>query len=362
MSVMTELQVGLDTRSYPIWIGAGILERLAELLDDRDFPRRLAVVSNPVVAGLYAERLAAGLTAAGYRVERIIVPEGEEHKNLDTYRQIMTSLIEAGFDRQSGLIALGGGVIGDLTGFVAATYLRGVPFIQVPTSLLAQVDSSVGGKTGVNHPLGKNLIGAFYQPRAVLIDVETLTTLPAREFRAGMAEVVKYGVIRDRDFFDWLADARQRILQFDRDALVHLVEKSCQTKADIVESDEKEKGLRAILNYGHTFGHAVETLAGYGEVRHGEAVAMGMKVAAEIARRKGYCRTDEVRSLCELLRMFKLPLAPPEMALDELVAAMLRDKKVQGGRLRLVLNVGIGDCRIDEIDDPHSLFAAVLSH
>ncbi|WP_148894588.1 3-dehydroquinate synthase [Geothermobacter ehrlichii] len=359
---MTELQVGLDTRSYPIWIGAGILERLAELLDGRDFPRRLALVSNPVVADLYAERLGAGLEAAGYRVERIIVPEGEEHKNLDTYRRIMTSLIESGFDRRSGLIALGGGVIGDLTGFVAATYLRGIPFLQVPTSLLAQVDSSVGGKTGVNHPLGKNLIGAFYQPRGVLIDVDTLKTLPEREFHAGMAEVVKYGVIRDRAFFDWLDDSWQRILRHDREALVHLVEKSCQTKANIVESDEKEKGLRAILNYGHTFGHAVETLAGYGEVRHGEAVAMGMKVAAEIAHRKGCCSADEVRAVCDLLQKFRLPVAPPEFALDELMAAMLRDKKVQDGRLRLVLNVGIGDCRIDEIDDPRSLFAAVLSH
>lgn len=358
---MVELNVGLEERSYPILIGEGLLAEAGQRLARLGFSRRVAVVSNPTVAGFYADALMAGLRSAGFEPLLLTVPDGEEYKSLDSYQTLMTALIEAGLDRSSGLIALGGGVVGDLTGFVAATYLRGIPFVQIPTSLLAQVDSSVGGKTGVNHPLGKNLIGAFYQPKAVLIDVATLKTLPEREFRAGLAEVVKYGVIRDRKFFNWLGKQREKILAQDAEALVRLVEISCQTKADIVENDEKEKGLRAILNFGHTYGHVVEALSGYGTVRHGEAVAIGMVVAAGIARNLGYCSESDVEALRNLLLHFGLPVESPEFDLDAVMATMLRDKKVQQGRLRLILNRGIGDCLIEPVDRPRDLLDAVLN-
>ncbi|RME35992.1 MAG: 3-dehydroquinate synthase [Deltaproteobacteria bacterium] len=358
---MVELKVGLGERSYPIVIGAGLVADAGRRLEQLGFARRLAVISNPTVADLYADTLLQGLQRAGFDPVLLTVPDGEEYKTLDSYQVLMTRLIEAGFDRSSGLIALGGGVVGDLTGFVAATYLRGIPFVQVPTSLLAQVDSSVGGKTGVNHPLGKNLIGAFYQPRAVLIDVTTLKTLPEREFHAGLAEVVKYGVIRDRDFFIWLDQQREKILALHPETLVRLVEISCQTKADIVENDEKEKGLRAILNFGHTYGHVVETLSGYGKVRHGEAVAIGMVVAARISRTLGHCRGADVTALQSLLQRFSLPVQTPAFDPDEVMAAMYRDKKVQDGRLRFVLNRGIGDCLIEPVDHPRELLAAALT-
>ena len=355
-----ELWVGLGSRSYPIWIGSGILGQLAAALARVEFPRRIAVVSNPMVAGLYAEPLLSRLRSAGYQVELIQLPDGEQFKTLETLNQLFEALIRGNYDRHSGLIALGGGVIGDMVGFAAATYLRGVPFVQVPTTLLAQVDSSVGGKTAVNHPLGKNLIGAFYQPRHVHIDVDTLATLPARELSAGLAEVVKYGVICDREFFGWLQQQGPALLSLDPTALVLAVKKSCQTKANVVESDEKESSLRAILNYGHTFGHAVETLSGYGNCRHGEAVAIGMVVAAELSRRLGRCQTADVAAIKSLLVSFKLPVYPPSFSLDAYLEAMGRDKKVKDGRLRFILNLGIGDCEIADITDPEPLFAAIL--
>lgn len=358
--MMERLTVGLGERSYPIWIGSGILDRLGEALKEVRFPRRVGVVTNPTVSALYGERVRQGLEREGYRVSFVTVPDGEEYKNLSTLETVYDALIENGFDRSSGLIALGGGVIGDLTGFAAATFLRGIPFVQVPTTLLSQVDSSVGGKTGVNHRLGKNLIGAFYQPRHVHIDIDTLRTLPGREFAAGMAEVIKYGVIRDRVFFDWLSGAREALGRQDAAALVAAVKRSCQIKADVVESDEKESSLRAILNYGHTFGHAVEALAGYGTVRHGEAVAIGMVAAALASCESAFSLREDVLAVRELLASFHLPTTPPDFPIDDYLRAMGRDKKVKEGVLRMILNRGIGDCVISDIRDPEALFEAVF--
>ena len=354
------LNVGLGDRSYPIFIGSEVLAGLGGELARCGFPRRIAVVSNPTVAEIYASPVLASLRQAGFLPDLISIGDGEEFKTLETLESIYRQLIELGFDRGSGMLALGGGVVGDITGFAAATYLRGVPFVQVPTTLLAQVDSSVGGKTAVNHPLGKNLIGAFYQPALVYIDVATLGTLPRREFAAGLAEVVKYGVIRDRAFLQWLSDQRQAIMQQASEPLVALVKRSCQIKADVVEIDEKEGSLRAILNFGHTYGHAVETLAGYGKVRHGEAVAIGMLVAASCAAELGMCRDEEIVALQELLQAFQLPVALPALPLADVLQVMARDKKVKNGVLRLVLNQGLGDCAVRDIDRPEPLIEAAL--
>jgi 3-dehydroquinate synthase len=358
--MLERLTVGLGERSYPIWVGDGILERLGEALHAVDFPRQVAVITNPTVHGLHGERVLNALARDGYAASVVMIPDGEEYKSLRTLEQIYDALIGGGFDRYCGLIALGGGVVGDITGFAAATFLRGVPYVQVPTTLLSQVDSSVGGKTAINHPLGKNLIGAFYQPRHVHIDVSTLETLPKREFSAGMAEVIKYGIIRDADFFAWLAAHADRLRQRERAALVQAVKRSCQIKADIVELDEKESSLRAILNYGHTFGHAVETLAGYGEIRHGEAIAIGMSVAARIANELGLCTLGQVAAIDALLKAFALSVTPPPFSLADYLQAMGRDKKVKAGVLRFVLNRGIGDCQVSEIRDPERFFAKVL--
>ncbi len=356
-----KITVGLGDRTYPIWVGDGILDQLGEALDQVVFPRKVAVVSNPTVADLFGRKLMQALAGSGYAVSMITIPDGEEHKNVASLMSIYDALIKGGYDRSCGLVALGGGVVGDIVGFAAATYLRGVPFVQVPTTLLAQVDSSVGGKTAINHPLGKNLIGAFYQPRHVHIDVSTLDRLPGREFAAGIAEVVKYGIIRDEPFFNWMISHRQQLNDRDHSAMTRAVMKSCQIKADVVEIDEKESSLRAILNYGHTFGHAVETLAGYGQFRHGEAVAIGMVVAAGISCELGLCTKDQFSKIKSLLISFQLPVDPPPFPLDDYLAAMGRDKKVKEGALHLVLNRGIGDCEVRAIDDPKRLFAAVLA-
>jgi 3-dehydroquinate synthase len=359
--VREELTVGLGERSYPILIGSGTLARLGGALTSVRFPKRVAVVTNGTVEPLYGGIVRQSLTENGFRVEQVVLPDGEEHKNLRTLETIYDFLIERSFDRTSGLLALGGGVIGDMTGYAAATFLRGVPFAQVPTTLLAQVDSSVGGKTGINHRLGKNLIGAFYQPRLVHIDVATLGTLPAREFAAGLAEVVKYGVIRDRRFFDWLGDQAGALRRLDESALVRAVKRSCEIKRDIVELDETETSVRAVLNFGHTFGHAVETLTGYGRYLHGEAVAIGMVVAAEAAHELGLCTREDAAAIRRLIASFDLPVLPPPLPFDDCLRAMGRDKKVREGVLRLVLNVGIGDCTMREIRDPEQLFSAVLN-
>lgn len=359
-SMLERLVVGLDDRAYPIWIGHGILDRLGEALQAVTFPKKVAIVTNSAIADHYGDLVQQALVETGFAVTTIILPDGEEHKNFITLQKIFDQLIEQGFDRSSGLLALGGGVIGDMVGFAAAIFLRGIAFAQVPTTLLSQVDSSVGGKTAVNHPLGKNLIGAFYQPRHVHIDVATLATLPSREFAAGMAEVVKYGIICDKDFFNVLSEQREALCQQDPEALIRVVKKSCQIKANVVEIDEKESSFRAILNFGHTFGHAVEALAGYGAYRHGEAVAIGMVVAAEISSRLDLCSPQDVTAIKELLISFGLPVDPPAYSVADYIQAMQRDKKVSEGVLRLVLNRGIGDCLIQEVPGLDALLTDTL--
>lgn len=357
---MKTLIVGLAERSYPIHVGSGLLAAAGRHIRSVGMPKKLAIVSNPKVSALYADQVLASLRGEGFTVDLLEIPDGESFKSLETYGDVMRRLIEGRYDRKSGLVALGGGVIGDLTGFVAATYLRGIPFVQIPTTLLAQVDSSVGGKTAVNHPLGKNLIGAFYQPRLVLADVDTLQTLPPRELRAGLAEVIKYGVIRDARFFVWLENHMSELQSLSLQTLVHAVERSCQIKADIVETDEKESSIRAILNFGHTFGHAVETVAGYGTFLHGEAVSIGMVVAAMMADSAGYCSSEDVRRLSRLLQAGGLPVEPPNYPLEEFLAAMGRDKKIMSGELRMIFNVGIGDCRIEPVCDLDTSLARAL--
>lgn len=358
---MKTLHVGLGERSYPIHIGEGVLGEIGEELLAISFPKKVAVITNPLVGQLYADIVLGALSSAGFSAIRIDIPDGEEFKTLATVSTVYDALMAAGFDRGCGLLALGGGVVGDLAGFVAATFLRGIPFVQIPTTLLAQVDSSVGGKTGVNHPLGKNLIGSFYQPRMVLIDVNTLSTLSTRDYQAGFAEVVKYGVIRDQSFFFELVAHAGKLCDHDPAALIAAIMRSCQIKADIVERDEREDGLRAILNYGHTFGHAIENLAGYGEYRHGEAVAIGMVVAAQISANLGLCTFSEVEVLRQLLHDFKLPVIAPEYSAEKLLEAISRDKKVHTGLLRMILNRGIGDYEIRTVADPGALFSGLTS-
>lgn len=351
------IKVGLGDRSYDIVIGSGILSNLSAELSKIKFPRKIAIVTNVDLAPLYGLKLEEELLSQGLDVSLIEIPEGEDHKNLKTLEFVYDELIRLRFDRSCGLIALGGGVVGDTVGFAAATFLRGIPFVQVPTTILSQVDSSVGGKTAVNHPLGKNLIGAFYQPKLVLIDIDTLNTLEQREIAAGLAEVVKYGVIRDATFFSWLKNNTEKLLKLDQTSLIHAIKISCQIKADIVEIDEKEGSVRAHLNYGHTFGHAIESLAGYGQWRHGEAIAAGMVIAAQISCKRGLCSQSDVNRIRELLVDFDLPIDFPEFGLDEYVGAMQRDKKVSQGELKMVLNNGIGVAQLEIIEDITTEFA-----
>ncbi|PLY02912.1 MAG: 3-dehydroquinate synthase [Desulfuromonas sp.] len=354
---MKILEVGLDDRSYSISIGQDNLQHLGPEIRKLGLPNRLVVVTNSTIAELYLDQTVAILNNAGFDVESFQIPDGEQYKTLSTLETIFEFLIRHRFDRQSGLVALGGGVVGDIVGFAAACYLRGVPFVQVPTSLLSQVDSSVGGKTAVNHALGKNLIGAFYQPRYVCIDVDILTSLSEREYTAGLAEVVKYGIIRDRDFFDWLCEHSTDLKRRSPEALIHAITRSCQIKADIVELDERESSVRAFLNYGHTLGHAVENLRGYGEVKHGEAVAIGMVAAARLSMRLGLCTEQEVEAISELLLKVGLPVELPVFSLHDYLEVVGRDKKVKGGTLRMILNRGIGNCEIRDVEDPQQLLS-----
>lgn len=353
--------MALGSRSYSIHVGSGLLSGIGERLQQIHFPHQVAVVSNQLVADLYAELVILSLKQAGYDPRLILVPDGEDYKNLATLELIYDQLIDQRFDRGCGLLALGGGVIGDMAGFAAATFLRGIPFVQVPTTLLSQVDSSVGGKTAVNHHKGKNLIGSFYQPQLVVIDVATLQTLDPREVSAGLAEVIKYGVIRDADFFVWLEKHQKLLRQQDPEALIYAIKKSCQIKADIVEIDERESSIRAHLNFGHTFGHAIENLAGYGQWKHGEAVAVGMVVAAKISLAKGLCCEDDVSRLIRLLRAVDLPIEPPAFTLAAYVDAMQRDKKVKHGALTMVLNQGIGSVILEPVIDLAGLFSTILN-
>ncbi|MCC5858424.1 MAG: 3-dehydroquinate synthase [Ectothiorhodospiraceae bacterium] len=351
---MQSLEVALGERSYAIHIGPGLLER-GDLIRPRLRADSALIVTNETIAPLYLARLQGGL-GHGVRQDVVVLPDGEQHKQLTTCMRVYDRLLEQRHDRRTTLIALGGGVIGDLTGFVAATYQRGVDFIQIPTTLLAQVDSSVGGKTGVNHPLGKNMIGAFHQPRLVLADTDTLNTLPDRELTAGMAEVIKYGLIRNAGFFTWLEQNMDALLQRRAGPLAQAIRISCQTKADVVAEDETEQGVRAVLNLGHTFGHAIETATGYSEWLHGEAVGTGMLMAAWMSRDLGWLDAGEYARVEALIRRAGLPLQPPgTMTAARFLELMAVDKKAEAGRLRLVLQQGIGRAVVTGEFDPAAL-------
>ncbi|MDE2118269.1 MAG: 3-dehydroquinate synthase [Betaproteobacteria bacterium] len=328
-------------RSYPIHIGSGLLSR-AELLLPHLPHRKAAVVTNTTVAPLYLEPLLAMLHGHGVEAIPVILPDGEGYKNAETLGLIYDALLIHRCERTTPLIALGGGVIGDMTGYAAATYLRGVPFIQIPTTLLAQVDSSVGGKTGINHPLGKNMIGAFHQPQVVLADIATLDTLPDQELRAGIAEVIKYGLIRDLPFFEWLEQNMERLLARDVEALQYAIARSCQNKAEVVAADERESGERALLNLGHTFGHAIETGMGYGVWLHGEAVAAGTIMAADLSQRLGWISEQDVVRTRRLFEGAGLPVISPALGAERYLQLMGLDKKVAGGKMRFVLLKAIG--------------------
>jgi 3-dehydroquinate synthase len=340
---MREITVPVGDRSYPILLGAGILDSLGTHVRAAGIRGSVALVQDQAVAGLFGRRVRRSLEAAGYRVSPVAVPSGEASKSLAQLGALYEAFAGARLDRGSAVVALGGGVIGDLAGFAAATYLRGIDFVQVPTTLLAQVDASVGGKTGIDLPTGKNLVGAFHQPRLVLIDLETLDTMPEAEYRAGFAEVIKYGVIEDACLFDFLESNRDALLGHYPDALLHVVARSCEIKARVVGQDERESGLRAILNYGHTVGHAVETAAGYGEYLHGEAVAIGMAAAGRLSSRLGWLSDEDAERIERLLAGYGLPVRLREPLPEEgLVRAMRLDKKARDGELRFILARAIG--------------------
>ena len=346
---MSMLTVNLGEHSYDILIDSDSLSSLGQRCDAIGLKGSVAVITNPTVASFYGETVRTSLAQAGNSVTMIEIPDGEEYKNSTTLGNVYDALIEAGLDRHSFIVALGGGVVGDLAGFAAATFMRGIPFVQVPTTLLAQVDSSVGGKTAIDHRRGKNLIGAFYQPKLVLIDVETLKTLPEREFRAGMAEVVKYGVALDFQFFEYLELNSRKILDMERESLVQVILHCCALKAQVVELDEKESGLRAVLNYGHTLGHALETLDGYRKLVHGEAVSIGSVLATRICVAQGYCTAAESARVEALLSSLGLPVIPPAVDRAKLLEALVTDKKSHGGTISFICNEGIGHYVIEKM-------------
>ena len=341
---MATLNLELGERSYPIYIEAGLLSKTG-LLSSYICGKRVCIVSNDIVAPLYLNTLKAKL--GDFIVDEVILPDGEAEKSLANFEVIMSHLLANEHGRDSTLIALGGGVIGDITGFAAACYQRGINFIQIPTTLLSQVDSSVGGKTAVNHPLGKNMVGAFYQPKAVFIDINSLDTLPVREFNAGMAEVIKYGILGDKVFFEWLEQNIETIKSSDKVVLAEMIEKCCQCKADIVANDEKEAGLRALLNLGHTFGHAIEAEQGYGNWLHGEAVATGMVLAAKLAEAMNLLEVSDLRRIETLISAFDLPVKGPQnMGFAEYIKHMRLDKKNIAGKLRFIIPTAIGQSEI----------------
>jgi len=342
---MERITVDLGERSYPISIGAGLFNDPAYF--SHITSNKVVVISNVTVAPLYASTVIAQFEQQGHQVALLELPDGEQYKTLDTFNTIMSFLLEGNYGRDVTLVALGGGVIGDVVGFAAASYQRGVDFIQIPTTVLSQVDSSVGGKTAVNHPLGKNMIGAFYQPKSVLIDTLCLNTLPEREFAAGIAEVIKYGIIYDQQFFIWLEENLASLYQLDLKALSYAIARCCQIKADVVAQDEKESGIRALLNLGHTFGHAIEAEMGYGVWLHGEAVSAGTVMAAKTAQLMGMLDEQQFERILTILKNAKLPVHTPNtMSFDDFIKHMMRDKKVLSGKLRLVLPTGIGSSKV----------------
>jgi 3-dehydroquinate synthase len=337
---MKTLTVSLAERSYPIYIGEGLIER-GELYNSHIRGKQVLIVTNDVVAPLYLERVQNSLKP--FQVDSVIIPDGESYKSMDSMMTVFDKLLGGRYSRNATIIALGGGVIGDLAGFSAACYQRGVPFIQIPTTLLAQVDSSVGGKTAVNHPQGKNMIGAFYQPQCVIADTGALATLPERELSAGLAEVIKYGLIRDIEFFHWLEANLEKLMARDPEALAYAIEQSCRNKAEVVAADERESGERATLNLGHTFGHAIEAGSGYGVYLHGEAVAIGMCQAADLSRRLGWLNDVDVERIVGILKRAKLPVRPPALLdAEKFLDYMAVDKKNMDGMIRLILLKRIG--------------------
>ena len=351
------LQVDLGERSYPIAIGQSLLSN-PDLIGRHVTGERVAIVTNTTVGPLYLDRLTKTLNAAGKQVTPIVLPDGEEEKNWANLMQIFDVLLGEKCDRKITLVALGGGVIGDMTGFAAASYMRGVPFIQVPTTLLAQVDSSVGGKTGINHPLGKNMIGAFYQPQAVIADTTTLNTLPARELAAGLAEVIKHGAIIDVAFFDWIEANIAKLVAKDAQALAYAIQRSCEIKADVVRQDEREGGLRAILNFGHTFGHAIEAGLGYGEWLHGEAVGCGMVMAADLSCRLGFIDEAAKQRVVALVHAAGLPTVAPDLGSERWLELMQVDKKNEGGQIKFILLRPLGTPLIATV--PHEVLLSTL--
>lgn len=343
---MERLTVTLGERSYPITIAVGLFNDPASFWPLKSGDQSM-LVTNETLAPVYLDKVRGLLEQAGVKVDTVILPDGEQFKSLAVLDTVFTALLEKPHGRDTTLIALGGGVIGDLTGFAAACYQRGVRFIQVPTTLLSQVDSSVGGKTAVNHPLGKNMIGAFYQPASVVVDIDCLSTLPKREFASGLAEVIKYGIILDGEFFQWLEENLDALLKLDSQALAYCIRRCCELKADVVAADEREGGLRALLNLGHTFGHAIETEMGYGNWLHGEAVSAGMVMAARTAQRLGQFSEADVQRIIALLLRAGLPVnGPKEMSVDAYMPHMMRDKKVLAGDLRLILPLTIGTSEV----------------
>lgn len=358
MKSMQTLKVGLAERSYPIHIGSGVLSH-AELLEPSIPGKRAVIVTNTTVAPLYLQCLQDALGTKGIQTRSIVLPDGEQYKSAESLGRIYDELLAARSERGTPLIALGGGVIGDITGYAAATYLRGVPFIQVPTTLLSQVDSSVGGKTGINHPLGKNMIGAFYQPRVVLADTDTLDTLPDKELSAGLAEVIKYGLIRDLPFLEWLEANMEKLLARDKAALQYAIARSCGNKAEVVGNDERESGERALLNLGHTFGHAIENGMGYGVWLHGEAVAAGTIMAADLSQRLGWLSAQDVARVRKLFEQARLPVISPGLGAAKYLELMGLDKKVADGKIRFVLLKSLGHAVITA-DVPQNLLEQTL--
>ncbi len=347
---MKTLEVDLGDRSYPIYIGTGLIDQ-PNLFGACEKATSIYIVTNTTVAPLYAERLKKTLETLGKPVRTIILPDGESYKDWKNLQLIFDDLLKFGADRQTMLIALGGGVIGDMTGFAAASFMRGIRFIQVPTTLLAQVDSSVGGKTGINHPLGKNMIGAFHQPTAVIADLNTLKTLPARELSAGLAEVIKHGAIADEQFLSWIEVNTPALLECNTEAMAHAVLRSCEIKSAVVSADEKEGGIRATLNFGHTFGHAIEAGMGYGEWLHGEAVGCGMVIGADLSHRLGYISRAQADHLKQIIKSMKLPTEPPKFGSARYMELMQVDKKTEGGQIRYVVLEKIGKAKIQGVPD-----------
>ena len=350
---MKTIKIKFDERSYPIYIGENLISNY-DLIGQHILSKKIAIITNETVAAIYLNPLLESLSSHK-EIISIVLPDGESYKNQNSLDDIHTQLLKNKADRSITLIALGGGVVGDITGFAAATYMRGVNFIQIPTTLLSQVDSSVGGKTGINHPLGKNMIGAFYQPKCVISDVNVLKTLPSRELSAGLAEVIKYGLIRDLKFFEWLEDNINSLKEMKASSLIEAIQRSCENKASVVEADEFESGIRAILNLGHTFGHAIEVAQGYGNWLHGEAVGAGMVMAAKLSKSMGWLSDKDLDRITSLIKKAGLPTNPPKISTEKYLELMMLDKKTKDGQINLILQKSIGEAVLTNTYDDEKL-------